>query len=88
MQTVPAVVLVKQLRHLIAGLVHSRGDNMARRLLGKLDHVLAEIGLDHFEAGALERVVDRHLFAHHGFAFGDALGAGTLAQIDDDLARL
>ncbi len=87
-QTVPGVVLVKQLCHLIAGLVHRRGDDMARRLLGELDHVFAEIGLDHLEAGALECVIDRYLFAHHGFSFGDAFGADTLAQTNDDLARL
>ncbi len=88
MQTVPGVVCVKQFGDLIASLVHGRRDNVTRRFLGQLDHVLAEIGLDHFEAGSLECIVDRHLFADHGLAFGDAFGTGTLAQADDDLACL
>ena len=32
------------------GLVHRRGDDVRRRLVGQLDDVLAEVGLDHLDA--------------------------------------
>ena len=61
---------------------HGR-DNVRRRLLGKLQDVFAEIGLDDLHAGRFERVVQRALLADHRFRFDrffDVVAARELAH--------
>ena len=61
-----------------------RRDDVRGRLVAKLDDVFAEIGLDRLDAGGLERLVEADLLGDHRLAFGDALGAARLAEVEED----
>ena len=68
----------KRLGDLFLGQMKGRRDDVARRLVAKLDDVFAEIGFDRHDAVGFEKRIERDLLRHHGFALGDGLGAGFL----------
>ena len=82
------VVLGEEVADLLPGLVDGGGDDVARGLVGELDDVLAEVGLDDLEVRFLEPLVERHLLPHHGLALGDGAGARLTADLDDAGPRL
>jgi len=77
-----AVPAFEQVGDLLARLVHRRRDDVAGRLVRDLDDVFAEVGLDHFEACAFERVVDRDLLADHGLALGHHFRVSIAANFE------
>src|SRR5581483_4877978 len=74
--------------HLVLSQVDGGGDDVARRLPADLDEVLAQIGLDHLEAGALEVGIEADLLRDHRLALGDDARARLAANRGDDLPRI
>ena len=68
--------------------VNDRSDQMARALAPELHDIFAEIGLHHLDLGGVEMGVEPDLLRHHRLALGDELGAGLLAELQDDVARV
>ena len=73
---------------LLLGQVHRRRDDVARRLVAKLDDVFAEVGLHRLDAVVLEMLVEGDLLGDHRLALGDRAGAGLAADVEHDVARL
>ena len=67
-------------RDLLLVEVDDGGDDVARRFAPDLHDILAEIGLDHLDAGGFEMGVEPDLLRHHGLALGDELGARLAAE--------
>ena len=78
----------EQLAHLALRLVDDRRDDVARPVAVELHDVLAEVGLDHLDAGRLERRVELDLLAQHRLRLHGQLRAGVVADADDDAVRL
>ncbi len=78
----------ERLRDLFFVQVKRRRDDVARRLLPKLDDVFAEIGLDRHDAVRFEKRIEPDLLGDHGFALGHGLRARLAQNAKDDLARL
>jgi hypothetical protein len=87
-QAILGVVFVEQVGDLALGLVHGGRDDVAGRFARQLDDVLAEIRLDGLHARRLQGLVHSDLFAHHGLALGDALGARLVADLHHDALRV
>ena len=60
-----------------------RHDHVRRRLPSELDDPLAQVSLDHLDAGRLERVVEEQLLRDHRLALRHESGPAPLAQVDD-----
>ena len=72
---------------LILGDMDRRRDDMARRLVAKLDDVFAEIGLDRLDGVCREMVVEADLLGDHRLALGDGLRPDAPADGEDRVAR-
>src|SRR3954468_13410143 len=78
----------EQVRDLVLGHVDRRADQVARPLVGELDDVLAEVGLDRLDAVSLEVGVEADLLGDHALALGDRAGTRRAAQVEHDGAGL
>ena len=65
--------------------MNGRRDDVGRMLPGQLDDVLAEITLEHTQAGRLEMVIQGNLLGDHGLALGHT---GALVRADDRQDRV
>ena len=65
-----------------------RGDDVRRRLVGQLDDVLAEVGLDDLDAGGFEGAVEVHLLGGHRLRLDDEAHAFGPGDADDRPADL
>ena len=68
------------------GQMHRRRDDVARRLVAKLDDVFAEVGLDRLDAVRLEVFVEPDLLGDHRLALGDGARADPPADGEDQVA--
>jgi hypothetical protein len=82
------VVRAERRLDLVLGDMDRRRDDMARRLVAKLNNVLAEIGLDRGHAVLFEELVDGDLLADHRLALGDGLRADEAADVENGRARV
>mgnify|MGYP003668516988 CR=1 FL=1 len=82
------VVRGEQFGDLLLGLVYGGRDDVRGWLLGELDDVLAQIGLDHLHAVGDQRLVQADLLGDHGLALGHRLRVVTLADFEHDAPRL
>ena len=81
------MVLVEQVRNLRHRLVHSRADDVARRLICQLHDIFAEIGLDDLETGRFQMRVEADFLSDHGLCLGNDARTGAFAQPGDQIAR-
>ena len=63
----------KQTPHILFGFVNGRGNDVGRCFIGQLNDVLPQIGLQGFDAGIGQSVVQANLLRNHGFAFDHPL---------------
>ena len=82
------MVFGEQISHLLTGLVHGGGDDVAGRLLRQLDDVFAQVGLQDLKTRRFQGGVQRRFLADHGFALGDVGAARLPAKLHDDLFGL
>ncbi len=61
---------------------------MRWRLAPKLNEVFAQIGLNDFDTGSLERRVELDFLGHHRFGFGNQTGIVLPCDLHDDLGSL
>ena len=78
----------EQLCHLRPVQVHGRRDDVRGVLARQLQDPLAQVGLDHLEARALERLVQLDLLGGHRLALGHHLHAPRLGKTGDVPAGL
>ena len=81
-----AGVVGQQSGDAFARVVDRRGDEVRRPFAGELDDELAEIRLDDFDAGLLQRRVEVDLFRRHRLRFDDKFTLGALGDVEDDSA--
>ena len=67
---------------LFARHVDDRRDDVRRAVVRQLHDVLAEVGLDHLEAGVLERLVEVRFLRGHRLALRDPPDAGPGRDVD------
>ncbi len=72
---------------LFAGLVDGRGDDVRWRLVGELDDVFTQVGLDDLVASVLEHRVEADLFRDHRLSLADRFRLCLAADVEDDVAR-
>ena len=77
-------MLLEQVADLVLRHMDRRADDVARRLAGDLQDVLAEIGLYRVQVMRLEKGGEPDLLGHHALALGDRAGARRPAQIEHD----
>jgi hypothetical protein len=51
---------------------------------GKLDDVLAQVGLHDLHPGTAQRLVEMHLLGRHGLGLDNLLHVGLARNFDDD----
>ena len=84
-------LVCKQLSHLPPRLVQRRGHQVRRRLVRKLDDVLAQVGFENVDSLGFQHVVEAKLLGHHRLALGnglDVVGAGDLRNDRVGLLRV
>ena len=79
-----SVLRGEELRDLGFVLVQCRTDDVRGRfVIVDLQDVFAEVGLDDRQSGALQRMIEGRLLAHHRLGFDDLVAAVAAGNIDD-----
>ena len=78
----------EDIRHVVAGHVQCRGDDVIRLHAGKLDDVLAQIGFHGLQIMVLQTLVQVQFLGGHRLGLHNQLRAALFGQVQDEVRHL